>query len=188
MKEKILQLIKNLRRGDDLEASKEEFFMIITEKIAYMLEEFSLRDLISIVDTYADHGTDLQKAQAMMISSFFNCIKISDTFLQYIKSTESYERPSSNGVFHLYDGVNSLRIQYDDMPSVLFYRILRSLRNAPVLYILWNEILHRLRTNSKTLLLASCDNEYFFTPQFFPGRKNFLNVKYDNPLVEQLDF
>jgi hypothetical protein len=187
MKEKILQLIKNLRRGDDLEDSKKLFFWIITNNIDRIVIKFDLRDLISIVDTYADHGNELQKAQAMIISSFFNCIKISDTFLQYSDITP-HTQPESNGVFHLYNGVNSLRLEYDDMPSVLFFRIRTVLKSDDVLSIIWTEILRRLSMCSNTLFLASEKNPYFFTPQFFPGRKNFLNLVYDNPLVKQLDF
>ncbi|MCF8359242.1 MAG: hypothetical protein K9H26_10815 [Prolixibacteraceae bacterium] len=189
LREAIIMLIRNLRRGHNTKLSKQALFLLVKENINLITQSFNLRDLVSIVDTYADHGTPTQQANALIISAFFNMCKISDTFLQFCNRREMETQPESNGVFYLYDGVNSLRLQYDDMPSVLFFRIEFSLRKHFTLFRLWREILSKLSQRSKTLQLASERNPRFFIPEFFPGRENFRGLEYpENDLVTQLIF
>lgn len=185
----VKKLIQNLRRGDEMEYSYEVFKNFVNHIIqSQEIKEISLRDLISIIDTFADHGNDIEKSSALTVSVFFNTLKISDTFLKHSARLINTQ-PQSNGVFHLYDGVNSLRLAYDDMPSVLFFRIEKELLKSTFVYPIWKEVLIRLKLQSKTLQLASLQNPLFFEPQFFPGRKNFLGLEYPhNKLVKQLDF
>lgn len=189
--DRLKSLIKDLRRGTNQDKNNYHDFVFYVEVLfsdPFLSTCLLLRDKISIVDTFADHGRDTIRAQALIISTFCNLIKISDTFLQY-NEIKTNKQPESNGVFHLYDGVNSLRLAYDDMPSVLFFRIERSLIYGSILFVLWRSILADLKQHSKTLHLASRQNPLFFEPQFFPGRKNFLGLEYpDNELYKQLHF
>jgi hypothetical protein len=178
MFELITLTIKNLRRGDDLENSKELFFELIKANINEICKDFDLRWLISVVDTYADHGTELEKSNAMIISTYANMIKIADT-AHFLVSTNNGRRVVKHkevkllqGVVYMYDGINSLQIKTDDMPNILFYRIDDRLKHTPELWCLFEEIKKRFAQHSPVMQIANY-HKGFYDKLFFEDRKTF---------------
>ena len=169
------QLIKNLRRGDNLQESKAIFFEEIGKNYNYWCKKLTLRWLISVADTYIDHGTPTEQRNAMVISTYFNLVKIADTAM-LLKQPNSYMLPRLlEDVVFMYDEVNSLKITSDDMPNILFYRIDRLMAETPHLQQLFEEVKLRLATHSTTLRIASY-HKGFYDKIFFEGRKTYLDA------------
>lgn len=171
--ENLKQLIRNLRRGVDLEASKQAFFTEMEQNYTYWCDNLSLRWLISVADTYIDHGNPTESRNAMVISTYFNMVKIADTAM-LLTQPNSYMLPRLlDDVVFMYDEVNSLKITSDDMPNILFFRIDRLMQATPVLNAFFEAIKTRLAKHSRTLKIADY-HKGFYNKIFFEGRKSFL--------------
>jgi len=168
----LIKLIKNLRRGKNIEKSKKLFFTELQNNYAKWCKELSLRWLISIVDTYIDHGMVIYRNNAAIISTFANIIKISDTAMLLHKRDDTLLSDLKNDVTYLYDGVYSFKITDGDMINNLFYRLDVILSETPELWAIFEEIIHRLAKYSHTLQIAEY-HKHFYEKTFFEGRKSF---------------
>lgn len=175
-KERLIKLIQNLRRGEDVFKSKIIFFREIKLNSDKWLKTLDLRWLISIVDTFADHGTPIEKSNAMIISTFANLIKIADTAIQLTRPDETKLQRLLEDVVYLYDGMNSTKIIRDDMLGVLWFRISDVMEKTPILGRFFEEIKERFKKNSQILKISQYDPQ-FWEPDFFSKRKNFRNYK-----------
>jgi hypothetical protein len=171
-KDELIKLIQNLRRGDQLEQSKELFFKEVENNSAKWCNELTLRWLISIIDTYADHGTDIERSNALIVSTFANLIKIADTSLLLTHPDSSRLPRLLQDVIYLYDEVNSLKITKDDMPNNLFYRISEVMRSTPAIEFYFEEIKKRLKKHSEMLKITQ-HNPKFWDKIFFEDRRHF---------------
>jgi hypothetical protein len=171
-KERLIKLIQNLRRGDDLKKSKILFFSEVERNAEKWCKELTLRWLISIIDTYADHGNDIERSNALIVSTFANMIKIADTSLLLTRPDNSKLERLLQDVVYLYDEVNSLKITWDDMPNILFYRISEVMQKTPVIEIYFEEIKKRFRINSNMLKITQ-HYPKFWDKIFFEGRRHF---------------
>jgi hypothetical protein len=171
--ENLKQLIRNLRRGDNLEESKREFFAEMENNISYWCSKLTLRWLVSLVDTYADHGTPAEQPRAMMVSIYFNMVKIADTSRLLTSPNRNLLPRLLDDVVFMYDEVNSLKITSDDMPNILFWRINNQLKTSPVLLALFEAIKLKLAANSQTMQIANY-HKGFYEQIFFECRRHFL--------------
>lgn len=171
--DELIRLIQNLRRGDDLEASKQAFFAEFStpEQVREWCSALSLRWLISVVDTFIDHGTTAERPRAMVISVYFNMVKMADT-VNYLRPEENLRR-LANTMQLLYEDVGTVVLASDDMPNILFYRVADILHTTPHLHRIFEEIQHRLALNSPTMRAFSSYRTDFYTPAFYSGRRNF---------------
>lgn len=176
----IKQLIQNLRRGDDIEKSRTQFFDEIKTNTGHWCQTLSLRWLVSVVDTYADHGSAIEQSNAMIVSTFFNLVKMADTAKLLTMPSTHMLLLLQNDVVALYDEVNSLKITDDDMPNILFFRIDKKLQRTPVIHAFFNEIKKRLAQHSPTLTTLSQYHKGFYNLIFFEGRRHFLQPKQQN--------
>lgn len=170
----IKQLIQNLRRGDNLEESKREFFTEIENNVSHWCQTLTLRWLVSIVDTYIDHGTPAEQPRAMMISVYFNMVKIADSSRLLTTPNRDLLPRMLDDVVFMYDEVNSLKITSDDMPNILFWRINNQLKTSPALLALFEAIKWKLAVNSQTMQIANY-HKGFYKQIFFEGRRHFLS-------------
>lgn len=167
--DRYIALIRNLRRGDDIESSRKEFL----DWFRYHVKDYSkinLRWLISISDTIIDHGNEDEKPRAMMISIFANMVKLSDTNLMNYEYKGSH---LTDYIEELYDGLNSFRLPDGDMMNNMFYRIDKILSPTPQLRMLFMEIRNRMATGSETLTMMSKHHNDMFSESFFKGRRSF---------------
>lgn len=176
MYNQIKKLIQNLRRGDDMENSLPAFLFIVENDIENICKTFTLRWLISVNDTYIDHGNDMEKRNAMAISIYANLIKMADTVFEYHVKKPIPERMEymKTNVVHMYDKINSVMMATDDMPNILFYRFDELLQSTPVLHKLFEEIKQRFARQSYMMQLAK-HHKGFYDKIFFEDRKNFKN-------------
>ena len=174
--EELIKLIQNLRRGDDLEISKELFFNEVEKNAEMWCEKLSLRWLISVIDTFADHGTTIERSNALIVSTFANMVKIADTSLLLTRPDNSMLPRLLKDVVFLYDEINSLRIAKDDMPNVLFYRISEVMKKTPVIELYFEEIKKRFRMHSAMLLITQYYRN-FWEKIFFEDRRHFKMSK-----------
>lgn len=172
IKDELIKLIQNLRRGDELEKSKKLFFKEVEINAEKWCNELTLRWLISVIDTYADHGTEIEKSNALIVSTFANLIKIGDTSLLLTRPDDSMLPRLMKDVVFLYDEINSLRIAKDDMPNVLFHRISDVMKQTPAIELYFEEIKSRFRENSKMLKISQY-NPQFWDKIFFEDRRHF---------------
>lgn len=173
--ENLKQLIVNLRRGDDVENSKDLFFTEIKKNAHIWAGNLDLRWLISVVDTYADHGTKIERSNALIVSTFANMLKISDTRLLLTAKDETLLPRLKQDVVYMYDGMNSLKITWDDMPNILWYRIDEVMNDTPEIQLFFEEIKLRFRNHSKTLQISKY-YPAFWEKIFFEGRRNWRGV------------
>ena len=173
--ERLKQLIKNLRRGDNLEESKKQFFAELRdqEKMKYWCETLSLRWLVSVADTFIDHGTPTEARNAMMISIYFNLVKIADTSRLLTTPDRALLPRLLEDVVFMYDEVNSFKITDGDMTNALFFRIDKLMQPTPILNLLFDEVKKRLAKHSGTMQIADYHND-FYKKSFFENRKTFL--------------
>jgi hypothetical protein len=182
--EQIKPFIIALRRGEDVENNKRWFFDAVMS--SYMHMELSLRDWVSVVDTFADHGNEIERPRAVMISAFFNAIKMSDTMAWLSDVNPDKLAMATANMQYLYEEVGTIRLDFDDMPQILFYRMRYELNFCDVLrFIFFNKIMPVLSRESITLQTLSKNNKDFLKPVFFPGRRSFrTSLGMTNTFVE----
>lgn len=170
--ENVKQLIKNLRRGDDLQQSKQQFFAEMRTNFRYWSQTLTLRWLVSVIDSFIDHGTETERRNAAIVSTYFNLVKIADTRLLLTVDNAILLPRLQQDVMFMYDEVNSLKITSDDMPNILFYRLNELLQTTPHINCLFEEIKKRLAHHSPTMQVAQY-HKGFYDKVFFENRKHF---------------
>lgn len=105
--------------------------------ITFITENFSLRWLLSVVDTYADCGNDIEKSNAMLIDSFFTFEKLRAGEKGLYDFVERQKKIMCMPVF---DGasLNSVNMeQGDDTLVNYFHRIFNVLETTPTLLTIY---------------------------------------------------
>jgi hypothetical protein len=102
-------------------------------------------------------------------------IKMADTALLLTRPDLSREKEMVRDVVHLYYDINSLRISYDDMPNILWYRTVDLLQDFPHLLGYYYSLVEHLKEVSPFLKLLHKYNPDFYKEEFFRGRKNWRN-------------
>jgi hypothetical protein len=71
--------IVQIRRGIWLKNNLDIFFSMWAEEPEHLCEKLNSRWLLSALDTYADHGTPIERPTALMIVTFFNAIRLAES-------------------------------------------------------------------------------------------------------------
>lgn len=155
-------LIVLLRRKIDIEENFERF-KILWRSYSRLTPLLNSRWLIAALDTFADHGTNQERAQAIMVSSFFNLIKLVETERlatgdlaispDYLER-QSYPEP-------LWDGMTTYLLKTGDMPRNMFQRMGRALESDPIFSTIFKSLLERARKNDTILRRLSRINPNF---------------------------
>lgn len=109
----------------------------------------------------------------MVISTFANMIKLSDTKINRCENSDKVVN-KNNG--NLYDGVVLFNLENGDMSQALFNRINTVITNE-TLKKLWDSILEDLKKNSRTLKFFAKHHTNFYKPVYFENRENFKKKK-----------
>lgn len=152
-----------IRRELDLDENVEAFFEILYHDIHFICQSLSARWLISVCDTIADHGNPQQRTGAICISTFANLVKLaesesilrSDAEIRPDQYMQQWPHDLGNGMtsYHLFDG---------DMPRNLWRRINRSLDNTPVLQLIFETLVERLKSTDNLLSRLAKFNSGFW--------------------------
>jgi hypothetical protein len=151
----IKPLIINLRRKKDTVKNWEIFKSIVFTKIDQICLELDTRWLVSIADTFADYGNDIEKRNAMFISVVANFEKLWATnLLMYdiAKNKDKLYELKRNKIIPLWDGMYSFNINRGDMAPNLFARIALIMKDTPELECIFNMVIKRIVANENTTL------------------------------------
>lgn len=126
------QLIVMIRREIDLEINLAAFFALWEREPEFLARHLSSRWLISACDTFADYGSDIQRAIAMHAVVFVNMSKLFETERlacrdpniredEFRTIETKYARKES---VELWDGVTAYSPYNGDMPRNMLRRLL----------------------------------------------------------------
>lgn len=140
----ILSCIIKSRNNIDVEEVHKLFLESVQLNMLKVLE-LNTRWLISILDTYADCGSELERSNATMVSLMFNQIKILDTYLNNVAdSTIVDKKVRRNRPNRLWDGMVEFNIYRGDMVENLISRIDNNLKTTPHIHAIWKELMMRM--------------------------------------------
>lgn len=143
----VVRHIVCIRRGEDPAKNYAKMLELLEKYPKECLQDLSTRWLISICDTVADRGNPQQSANAMIVVTWINTIKMCETMWSRLKNTE-YDRNNRNNI-ELWDGVTTYNISCGDTWINLDRRNKRVLELTPLLHSIYIVLQNRLR-NSNT--------------------------------------
>ncbi len=122
-----------------------------------LLDHLNTRWLVSICDTYADHGTREERLAAISLTVLVNVVKLAETERLLTgddrESTPEEREAFLSGFPHpLWDGVTSYLVESGDMPRNLFNRLRDTLVEAPPFDAIGETILQRLKETDGHLM------------------------------------
>ena len=163
---RVRQLISDIRNSRDLEHNLPEFFKVVDENRHELREGLDIRWLVSICDTFADHGTEIERRNALLISMFVNMLRLAETHRFVSGPMQSARLELARGdPIELYEGVCTFSIDRQDVYLNLSKRMARALASTPFLESVWSTILERLHAcpNAMTAMrdLSKLPERYF---------------------------
>ena len=150
LRDELVSLIRDIRNSRNLEANLERFFGLINAREQEVIAILSIRWLVSVCDTFADHGKELERPNAMLISMFINMLRMAET-ISFISGPFESERvdEARESRIECFDGVTTFNIDRQDVYLNLCKRMANVMPSTPFLWTVWNEILRRIH---------ACDN------------------------------
>ncbi len=147
----LAELIVRIRREMDLEADVAEFLRLWRFEHAFLAEHLDSRWLVSACDTFADHGTDFQRAAAVALVALINTTRLCET--ERILSVDAscdprkFERMKvehrDGRLLELWDGVSAYAPHKGDTPRNFFRRLLAVIGMDPALDAIGRTLLSR---------------------------------------------
>lgn len=146
---KLISCIVYIRRNINQKEQLILFNHLLIEHKKECLYHLSTRWLVSICDTLADHGSAVEKANAMIVSTFVNLIKLSDTYVNLLEvpAISKANLQQQKAGIPLWDGLTEFSVKDGDMMRNLFNRIENSVSEAPLIQDIWHEILRKIKSN-----------------------------------------
>ena len=129
----------------------------VKNNIDDIVEKWNSRWILSIIDTYADLGTDIEKSNATLISHIFNSIRMMESYLElchHPKMDEQYFQDIKQ--LPLWDGFLTFNLRYGNTMENCFSRVEQAVKATPILETLYTELLKRTLTNSN-IFATLCD-------------------------------
>lgn len=144
-------LVVRIRRRIEIESAVAEFFELWDSSADELAANLSSRWLVSACDTYADHGSEVQRATALMLSAIVNTIKLAETERLILsdpnpdadKTDELIRKHSQQVHVDLWDGMTAYSIVAGDMPRNLLARLRSVLGSDPVLSVIGETLIGR---------------------------------------------
>lgn len=171
------KLIVALRRKKNPETNWPIFKKFTKKNINIICEDFDTRWLVSIADTYADYGNEIEKRNAMYISLIANFEKLWATKLLMYDielNSKKLKKLKENTVIPLWDGMYSFNINRGDMVNNLFGRLKELMKETPVLNQIYNTVLNRLTIHENSVLgTLSKYHRNLLAP---PKKRSVLNI------------
>ncbi len=149
--------VVRLRRGVSLESSRAALFALTEhpESGSFLARELSLRWLVSVLDSYADHAPITQAAGALALSVMVNLVKLAETERLLLSDGRHDERRrqqlAEQFPVPLFGGLNAFRLESGDMVHNLFERLETVLQDQPFLIAAAERVREQLRTQPNLL-------------------------------------
>lgn len=165
----LIELVVRLRRFEGVAHGWPRFREIVeTELSAFLFKEARERWLISVADTYADFGNPVEKRNALLITTFFNMMKFTESHRLYYFGTEQRVPDLPPGEVDETIHPMPMPLGYDPPHTVdtmrnMVRRIRIALADTPHLYT----IFERLRERCAAMPGNPLYRAYHYDPQPF---------------------
>lgn len=158
------ELVVKIRRGIDPAATLECFFLLWKHENEHLTEHLNSRWLISALDTFADYGSPIQRALALMQIAFFNTIKLAET--EHIIFDERPDKTSLTSLTRtepvpIWDGMESFNVVRGDMLRNMLERMQRAASVDRTLARIFDTLLSRARASNNLLSRMMAGNRFF---------------------------
>lgn len=132
-------VITRLRRGN--KRTDWRFFKkLVNRHLEFWLSEADSRTLVSILDTYIDHGSIKERKNALIAVSMVSYEKLVQTKESLFTLTRKAEDTVAENV-PLWSGLNGFSLESGDMPRNLFRRYSEALSDTPTIRQLFSRIM-----------------------------------------------
>jgi hypothetical protein len=168
----VIREIIYLRRRIDSVEHMARFRQLLNHGGDELLRSLSTRWLISIADTYADHGDHCEPGNAMVIVVLASVTRMAETERLYLKDSTVDQARQDECVMPgtpLWDGMVGYAIKHGDMPINMWTRIRSLLVDTPILSRVFEIVLARMVAND-TLIgrLAALNPNFYQLNEPFP--------------------
>jgi hypothetical protein len=143
-----------IRRGVHADASYLCLRQLVEGQLELALAQLDSRWLVSICDSYADHGTPMEARNALLISTFLTCEPLAATYRHWAEPGCATRRVAglvAPGNEPLWDGLMTIQLERGDTVGNLLARYARPLADTPHLLAIWRTLLGRIRSHDSVL-------------------------------------
>ena len=124
------------------------FKHFVDHNLDFLLQNLTSRWLNSVSDTYIDCGSDVEKANAMIISTFISQEKIAHS-LFIANNFKKKKKIETKKQEHLWGNIYSLQFDADDLVYAFYRRMFKTLKSTPSLHSIFKTIvMEMLNSNS----------------------------------------
>jgi hypothetical protein len=166
--EDVRPLIVKLRRHVEVEESWREFSRLIEADIERVCAELDTRWLVSVCDTYADFGDEIEARNAMFVTLIANLEKTSQTYVRWrlphrrtLAVPPWFPAPKR---FRLWDGMRSFDLAIGDVTNNLFRRLHALMEPTPHIRRIFETVLERMQTGETILGTLNRRHGHVFEP------------------------
>lgn len=147
-----------LRRRMHPEATFLCLRQLVESQVDSVVGQLDARWLVSICDSYADHGDPVAARNALLISTFVTWERLAATHARWAdpkRTTSRVEHPIPEHNAPLWDGLVTVHLARGDTTCNLLARYARLLAATPHLLQIWRDLLRRIRTFDS--ILGACN-------------------------------
>lgn len=187
----IVPLIACLRRNIDTEINMLLLRHAVEAYTDEICKQLNARWLVSICDTYADFGTEIEKRNAFLISMLVNFEKVAQSYAYWrlgYPETLDVTGPMEHRKIPLWDGMTSFHLVIGDVTNNMFGRLTELLKETPVFEKIFKRIVQGLATQ-ETILgtlnkhhghVFETDYSWIAEDKYSEWRKNINPTKYQH--------
>ena len=154
-----------LRRGVHTDSTFRCLRQLVEGNLDLVLEQLNSRWLISICDSYVDHGDPVAARNAALISAFLTWERLAATHARWAdptRNTNAVTEPVPERNVPLWDGLVTVHLMRGDTTCNLLARYTRLLAATPHLLRIWRELLERIRRHDSVLAALNEPHGHLF--------------------------
>jgi polysaccharide pyruvyl transferase WcaK-like protein len=138
---------------------------LVESQLDAVIRQLDARWLVSICDSYADHGDPVEARNALLISTFLTWERLAATHSRWSDPTRTTSRvahPIPEANHPLWDGLVTVHLGRGDTTCNLLARYATLLAATPHLLRIWRELLRRIRTHDSILAALDVPHGHMF--------------------------
>jgi hypothetical protein len=149
--------IVHIRRREEPGRNLALFWQLLAHPVTgrFLAEHLSLRWLVSVADTLADHAAPADAAAALILVTLANLVKLAETERRLVRDPTydeaALETLCEQFAVPLFGGLTLYNPRRGDMPRNLFARIGRQMARQPFLDTAYRRLMKELKENPNVL-------------------------------------
>lgn len=153
LRKKVVVAIRRIRRSEDIPANWKRLRRLIELHGEEIADTFSARWIVSICDTYADHGTPIERRNGLLISLLVNMLRLADTQRLLRGPVDPARLPALMAEDRplLFSELRSLHLGQEDTLLNMAKRLDAQLVETPVLHRLYRAILASIHAHENAV-------------------------------------